>query len=394
MRWTDLPIILRAFARMVGKVPSGHLWYLLRQMRFEKPHRFGGQVRFNTFFPPYPSLAFDRFCQAVIERRRVPFSTYIAVTGRCPFACEHCSYARREAADMPATVLLDLVRQVKELGTCTIGFTGGEPLLHKGLEAAVAAAGPQMASIVFTTGAGLDAARARSLAHAGATCVTVGIESATAAAHDAARKGGGSFEQARAAVAAGNAAGLYMAVSTTALRDRIASGELERMYALAADWGAREFRVLAPVATGGIAGCAAAMLDDHELAYLKDFHGRCNRRRGGPVVASFAHLESAEMFGCGAGYHHLFIDAAGNVCPCDLTPLSFGNIHQRPLAEIWQQMAAHFPRPRCGCLMGKIGEKVAADQTLPLLPQQSRQMIPPPADEPLPQGYRRLLSPK
>jgi radical SAM protein with 4Fe4S-binding SPASM domain len=31
------------------------------------------------------------------------------------------------------------------------------------------------------------------------------------------------------------------------------------------------------------------------------------------------------MFGCGAGFHHLFIDALGNVCPCDLTPLKLGN---------------------------------------------------------------------
>ncbi|MCE5325422.1 MAG: radical SAM protein [Planctomycetaceae bacterium] len=391
MRLTDLPIIARAFGRMVGKVPGGHLWYLLRQMRFEKPHRFGDQVRFNSFFPPYPSQAFERFCNAVVGRRRVPFSTYIAVTGRCPFACEHCSYARREATDMPTDTLLDVVRQVKELGTCTIGFTGGEPLLHEGLEAAVATAGPQMASIVFTTGAGLHTDRARSLARAGVACVTVGIESADAATHDAARKSDGSFKQARAAVAAGNAAGLYMAVSTTALRDRIASGELERMYALAQAWGAREFRVLAPVATGGIAGCAAAMLGANELAYLKDFHRRCNRRRGGPVVASFAHLESAEMFGCGAGYHHLFIDAACNVCPCDLTPLSFGNIHEQPLADIWAQMGEYFPRPRCGCLMGKIGGAINAGASLPIPPQQSRQMIPPAADEPLPGGYRRLI---
>ena len=27
---------------------------LLRRMRNEKPHRFDGQVRINSFFPPYP----------------------------------------------------------------------------------------------------------------------------------------------------------------------------------------------------------------------------------------------------------------------------------------------------------------------------------------------------
>ena len=349
-------------------------------------------MRFNTFFPPYPSAAFDRFCDAVIERKRVPFSTYVAVTGECPYACEHCSYAGRADAPMSRQMLLDVVRQVKDLGTCTVGFTGGEPLLCEHLEDAIAAAGPEMATLVFTSGHGLDAARAGRLAEAGVTCVTVGIEASEAPAHDAVRQSPGSFEQAREAVAAGNAAGLYTAVSTTALRDRVASGELERMVDLAADWGAREFRVLAPVATGGIAGCAAAMLSANELRQLKDLHIRHNRNRKGPVVACFAYLESDEMFGCGAGYHHLFIDAAGNACPCDLTPLSFGNLTDEPLADIWQRMAAHFPRPRRGCLMRTLTQHIDPAEPLPMPPNVSRALCPPPAtDAPLPEGYRRLF---
>ncbi|GAH56345.1 unnamed protein product, partial [marine sediment metagenome] len=76
--------VLRMFRPLVGRLPAGHLWYLFRRMRNEKPHRFNGQLRINTFFPPYPSQAFDRFCRAVVERRRVPFSTYLAVTHDCP----------------------------------------------------------------------------------------------------------------------------------------------------------------------------------------------------------------------------------------------------------------------------------------------------------------------
>ena len=87
--------ILRMFSGMLGRVPVRHLWYLWRKMRNEKPHRFDKQVRINTFFPPHPSPAFDRFCKHVIARRRVPYSVYVAVTPRCPFTCDHCSYANR-----------------------------------------------------------------------------------------------------------------------------------------------------------------------------------------------------------------------------------------------------------------------------------------------------------
>jgi len=393
MNRAGLLSVMRMFARMVGRLPAGHLLFLLRRMRDERPHRFGGQTRINTFFPPYPSEAFDRFCEAVIRRQRVPFSTYLAVTGRCPYRCAHCSYAGRAAEEMSTQRTLELIGQIDGIGTCTLGFTGGEPMLRDDLPELVAAAGGRMATIVFTTGHGLDAGRARRLAEARLDCVTVGIESSDPAAHDAVRGASGSFEEARAAVAVCREAGLYPAVSTIGTREKLASGELERMHDLATQWDAGEFRILAPVATGAWVGCAAEMLSPAEREALADFHVRVNRRRrAGAAVACFARLESPELFGCGAGYHHLFIDAAGNVCPCDLTPLSFGNIGHEPLAEIWRRMGDTFDRPRCRCLMAQLADKLPPHADLPLCPEQSQALCPRRADdEPLPEAYRRIL---
>ena len=90
---------------------------------------------------------------------------------------------------------------------------------------------------------------------------------------------------------------------------------------------------------------------------MAEFHKQWNQCNKGPVVSSFAYLESEEMFGCGAGYHHLYIDAVGNVCPCDLTPLAFGNVLTRPLGEIWAEMGKWFGLPRCGCLMKELSRK-------------------------------------
>ena len=386
--------IMRMFARMVGRVPAGHLWYLLRRMRNEKPHRFAGQTRINTFFPPYPSPAFDRFCRAVIERRRVPYSTYLAVTGECPFTCSHCSYAGRDDEPMSREQMLDVIHQIKFLGTCTLGLTGGEPLLRDDLEDLIAAASPEMVAIVFTTGHGLDARRAKRLAAAGTSCVTIGIESADAETHDRVRGQAGSFAEAEAAVQSCRDAGVYTAISTIGTRERIVGRELEAMYDLGKQWGVGEFRILAPVATGGLSGCSAAMLTPGERQALYDLHVENNRRGSGPAVASFAYLESPDLFGCGAGFHHLFIDAAGNVCPCDLTPLSFGNVISEALADVWQRMAAFFPLPRCGCLMGELATELnCRPEKLPLPREQSETLCPArPAHDPLPEGYRRLFN--
>ncbi|MBN1554071.1 MAG: radical SAM protein [Phycisphaerae bacterium] len=392
----DLP---RMFAGFVGRVPMGHLLFLAKRMRNERPIRFNGRTRVNSFFPPFPSPAFDRFRRAVIKRKRVPYNAYLAVTSRCPYHCSHCSLAGRSGEELTTEQWLSVIEQLQELGACTVGFTGGEPMLRDDLAELIRAAGRDMATILFTTGYNLATTEARAFREAGLGCVTVGVESSDPREHNTIRAGeGDSFASASIAIAACQQEGLFTALSTIGTKERIHSGELERMYEMAREWHVGEFRLLAPVATGGKVGCSEFMLSDEEYAALAEFHIRHNREKTSwsrrpkpPAVASFAYLESTEMFGCGAGYHHLFIDAAGNVCPCDLTPLSFGNVLHEPLANIWRRMGESFPRPRRKCIMRTLAGQLT-DQPLPIEPDQSAELIPPPdPTEPLPEGYRRLL---
>jgi radical SAM protein with 4Fe4S-binding SPASM domain len=386
---------MEMFSPLWGKVPKEHLRYLAHLLENEKPHKFRDQIHLNTFFPPYPSKAFDRFCEAIVSRKRVPLSLYLAITDRCPFHCSHCSYAGRETGRMSHETLLNVIEQIKNIGTCTLGLTGGEPLLRDDLEELLAAASPDMATLVFTTGFGLTDARAKKLSASGVTCITIGLESTKAEEHDAVRGLAGSFDAARRAIGMLRSAGIYTAISTIGKREKIISGELDRMYALGSEWGVNEFRVIAPVATGAMVTCAASMLSKEEYQALFDFHVSHNTTGGdGPVVASFAYLESEKLFGCGAGYHHVFIDANGEVCPCDLTPLSFGNVNKTPLAEIWSRMGKLFDKPRCHCLMGKIAEtgKLAGCENLPLPVEESEKICPSRRpDDPIPEGYRLLL---
>lgn len=342
------------FWRCVRTLPGGHLLYMARQLRHENPQTHNGRTHINAFFPPYPSPAFDRFLDAVIHRRRVPFSTYFAVTDACPYACPHCSYGRHIGGTLSTPNALEVIRQIQSAGTVTIGFTGGEPLVREDIVELVKAVGGGAASVIFSTGYNLTAALAGQLCAAGLDCMTLGIESDSAEEHDGVRGVKGSFDTTVSAIATSLEAGLYTAISTVGTREKFRNGTLERLAELAASYGVHEFRILEPVPTGRYADQTAAILTAEESAQLAAFHRRWNRRGNGPAIACFAHLESDAMFGCGAGFHHLFIDAVGNVCPCDLTPLAFGNVLQEPLSDIWRRMAEWFELPRCGCLVKRV----------------------------------------
>ena len=387
--WIKLsPVLLKSLL----KLPLPQNIYMAKLLRCENPHRHGGRLYINTFFPPYPSEAFGRFMQAVYDRRRVPFSTYFAVTDKCPYKCGHCSYGNHKKGQLSTAEAIRVVEQIKSVGTVTIGFTGGEPLLRGDIAALVRQAGGSVSKVLFTTGYNLDAALAGELKDAGLDAMMIGIESDDEQTHDGTRGAGGSFRQALKAIETSRQAGIYTGISTVATKDKLQNGTIRRLAATAGQWGASEFRILEPVPTGSLSGQTGQLLAAGQSRQLADFHKQWNKAGKGAAVSCFSHLESDEAFGCGAGFHHLFIDALGNVCPCDLTPLSFGNALEESLAAIWGRMEKHFAQPRCGCLMSELAPNLGLEgQTLPLEPQKSGQICEMyKKTSPLPQAFKRL----
>lgn len=345
------------FWKCLGKLPMRHLLYMAKQFRNEYPHRHGEKVYINSFFPPYPSKAFDRFMEAVLNCWRVPFSTYFAVTDQCPYHCPHCSYGNHAGGHLDTEQALEVIQQIKSIGTVTIGFTGGEPLVRDDIAELVQSVGDEMASVLFSTGYNLTRDLAEKLYHAGLDCMTIGIESDGREEHDRIRGVNGSYDTALSAITMSLEVGLYTAISTIGSREKLKDGTLERLARLAMDYGVHEFRILEPIPTGSLSEQQGQVLTVEESKQLAQFHQQWNRKSKGPTIACFAHLESDEMFGCGAGFHHLFVDALGNVCPCDLTPLKLGNVQEEPLSEIWARMSQWFELPRCGCLMKSLCEE-------------------------------------
>jgi MoaA/NifB/PqqE/SkfB family radical SAM enzyme len=116
------------------------------------------------------------------------------------------------------------------------------------------------------------------------------------------------------------------------------------------------------------------LLTEKEREYLIRFHREANRQWRGPKVSVFAHTESPERFGCGAGTQHSYIDSQGNLCPCDFVPLIFGNIQERQVSEIWREMNTLIGKPRNTCFIHEIYPSIARESqgSLPLDSETSR----------------------
>jgi MoaA/NifB/PqqE/SkfB family radical SAM enzyme len=382
--------LLKEFYPYVQDTSLKFKWFSLLKFRNERPHWFHDQIRINSAFPPYPSQAFDRIVDIIKNKKRLPHTIDFAVTSTCPYHCPHCSYGRRKKEDLSTKDILKVVQEIKDLGTAMLGITGGEPLFRSDLESIVAACYPEISTILYTTGFNLSKKRAEDLSKAHIDWVIVGIDSTEPTIQDAVRGKEGSLELGINALKLCHDAGIYTGINTIATRDKIHNGELDRIYELACLLHVGELRLNFPIPTGRWAGQIDKQLLTEELHLLKNTRKRLNNKRSGPIVTTLAEYESEDFMGCNTGYQTLFIDSSGEVCPCDFTPLSFGNIKKTPLTEIWKQMEEYFPRPRADCLMREISSKINAD-VFPLPPDASKKMIPKfKEDSPYPKIYKKL----
>jgi MoaA/NifB/PqqE/SkfB family radical SAM enzyme/protein-L-isoaspartate O-methyltransferase len=231
-----------------------------------------------------------------------------------------------------------------------VTLTGGEPLLREDLPEILQAFDPRSCLVLGTTGEGLTAERARSLRDSGLFAVGISLDSDQEVEHDRARGRPGAFRSALAALRVARESGLYPYVVSVATREFLQRSRFLPFLRFAAEAGALEVHLLEPSATGKLAGRTEVLLTAAERQQIFDYQDEIARGADLPILSSFAYLESPEAFGCGAGLTHLYIDGSGEVCPCNLVPLSFGNIAREPLRSILGRMGQHFCRPRTGCV--------------------------------------------
>ncbi|HPC62502.1 MAG TPA: radical SAM protein [Verrucomicrobiota bacterium] len=373
--------------------------FVQRWLDGEQITRHAGQWVINSFLPPFPGPAFDRMFENLLSGRRLsPVSAFLAVTAACPYHCWHCSFKRREAGELSTGEWKRVISDLEGLGASLIGFTGGEPCTRPDLpELVAAAAGGGAATILFSSGAALDSGLLAQLKAAGLWSVCISLDHPDPAEHDRLRGAPGCFARAVENLRQASTLGFYTMVGAVATRSLLKNGLLPELHRLAARCGVHELRIVEPMPCGLLAfDPANALLNQDEIRALRRFHVETNRAGRRPKVCAFNQIESPELFGCGAGTQHLFIDAGGEVCPCDFTAMSFGNVTRAPLAQIWTTMSEAMGNPRRHCFIQRHYKLVRqhSQGRFPLPPDASLRVCAEAGREDLPDYFQQMLGRK
>jgi len=330
---------------------------ILIQTQFYRQYRNIGKWRgkrvANTFAPPVGSHPMLRVMRATIMsrlfRHTFPVAMTFAVTYKCQCNCVHCSAGRHFRNDVPELSTREakaLIDQSQNLGVAMIAFTGGEPLLRDDIYELISYVDKRKAlPILFTNGKLLSEENVEKLIDAGLYSLFVSIDSPIPEEHDQLRGMPGLFDSAIQGIKRMKSKGGYVGISSYATRSAAQNGKYKKLYLLARNLGVENFILFDAVPTGNMLNDTSEMLTPEQHEEIRQFSSKIFKHQMIPQFNSQSWQNSIEGYlggiGCLAVNIQYYVSGYGDVSPCDFTPLSFGNVRDKSLKEIWNKMVHH-----------------------------------------------------
>lgn len=330
---------------------------ILIQIQFYRQYTNLGQWRgkkvANTFAPPVGSHPMLRVLKASIMtrifRHTFPVAMTFAVTYKCQCNCRHCSAGRHLRNDLLELSTIEakaLIDQSQNLGVSIIAFTGGEPLLRDDIYELISYVDKRKAiPILFTNGLLLSEENIEKLVNAGLYSLFVSIDSPIPEEHDQLRGMAGLFESAILGIKRMQSKGGFVGISSYATRSATQKGMYKKLYSLARELGVENLILFDGVPTGNTLNDTSEMLTPEQHEEIRKFSSYIFKHQRVPQLNSQSWQNSIEGYlggiGCLAVNLQYYVSAYGEVSPCDFTPLSFGNVRNKSIKEIWNKMVHH-----------------------------------------------------
>lgn len=287
---------------------------------------------------------FARTMYRSIQNKNLPNLLSFAVNDVCDAVCEHCSFFNGvDDHSRPVLTLAQcqkLIKDAQALGVSVINFVGGEPLLRQDLPQILQSVDKTLSTTVLFTNGSRLAERARELKQAGLDSVYISLDAADPAEHDRFRGKPGLFDQAIRGIDRARSLGMSTGISCSIDPDAFYADELDKIIDLGRQIDIHEVLVFDMLPTGRYKHRHDLVDNPDWVEEMIDSLRPYNEDPGYPGVVAFAYMASHRSVGCSCGTSYFYISPYGDVMSCDFNHASFGNILERPLYQIWDELSS------------------------------------------------------
>jgi len=282
------------------------------------------------------------------------------ITRKCNLNCVHCRAGAERGpypGELSTAKCLELLEEIREVGTPIVILTGGEPLLREDVfELAQKGTDLGLRMVLATNGTLLRPGLVERMKDSGIKRVSISIDGADARQHDDFRKVPGAYQRALEGIGCLKTGGMEFQINTTVTRHNV--GDLEKILDLSVSLGAAAHHIFLLVPTGRAKDMVNQEIDaleyervlhwfyemrDRVPLYLKATCAphyyrilRQEAHRKGEKVDFETYGLDAMTRGCLGGTSFVFISNVGIVQPCGYLELNCGDLKKSPFPSVWR----------------------------------------------------------
>jgi pyrroloquinoline quinone biosynthesis protein E len=286
-----------------------------------------------------------------MTRINPPIAMLAELTHRCPLSCPYCSNPlelTRQERELDTATWVDVFRQAADLGVLQLHLSGGEPASRRDLTELIAGAREAgLYTNLITSGIGLTERRLRELDAAGLDHVQLSLQGTDPAMADEIGGYRGGFARKMQVAEWIGAIGFPLTLNAVLHRRNL--HQLPRAIEMAEEMGARRIEVATVQFHGWALENRDALMPTREQAreatrLVAEARARLKGRLVIDYVPADYHEDLPKRCMGGWGSSGLNVIPDGQVLPChaaqSIPHLSFDNVTERPLREIWYEGAA------------------------------------------------------
>jgi MoaA/NifB/PqqE/SkfB family radical SAM enzyme len=357
-------------------------------MKENKYVKIGNLTKVNLYVPFFPTKAFYTACDkvTVFDEKMPSVSVLISVTSACRFSCEHCYQKYDKGKDVDIEALVKVVQHLQDKGIAFFNIEGGEPfLVFDRLNRICDAIDERSEILINSTGFGMTPERMKILRkNKNLMGVMFSLHTDTPEKMNAFMGNNEAWSSMVKGIELCHAENIPVMFNTCLLPESFKDGTFERILDLQKDFGGCLVQLIKPKTAGGWLHGKIENFTDEDVTLVKEKVNRYNHAKSHvnyPFVYCMLMEEEAEMFGCTAGgTDRFYINAKGDLQPCEFINFSFGNITVDDFDIIYDRMRKVFDKPGQCLLCDEYANEVYklysenASSNLPLNPEISEQI--------------------
>lgn len=351
---------------------------LLKSFKINKFYKIGKKINIDQNVPLYGTSSFytymNRFTN--FDSKLVCTKALISITKECSFLCKHCYQKFDEGEDLDLESLTKATKSLLDHGVTNFIIEGGDPFIKfEKLLAICETIGHRGEVTINSTGNGITLERIKKLKSV-CNLLTITLSMNSPIEEDINFFMGQDYawNTIKHGLKLCKIATVPTSLNCCLHSGHYENGNFEYLMELAKDFGISHVKLIHPKAAGAWLHGNFPEFEASEIDNIKATVKKFNRHRKYkkyPAVTAQVIEEDSDHYGCTAGgSDRVYINAKGDIQPCEFLNMSFGNIKDEEFNVIFERMRSNFNTPGTKWLCDEYSKNISSlhknDEALPI----------------------------